>query len=115
MPSRRHPSCNFSALNSCRSVRELFFLWRRSLRLRRGFPSLLPVNEGNSDTSLLVVSSSASLASSSPVALDQLSLSRVALSNKTYESKGRLFASFCKLCYLDPFTASPVVVADFLL
>ena len=47
--------------------------------------------------------------------LHQLSLSRVASSNKTYESKWKLFASFCASRDLDPFSASPAVVADFLL
>ena len=51
---------------------------------------------------------------STPV-LNQLSLSRLPTSNRTYESKWRLFESFCRERSVDAFTASPAVVADFLL
>ena len=47
--------------------------------------------------------------------LRQLSHSRVASSNSTYESKWKLFASFCSSRSIDPFTASSPIVADFLL
>ena len=50
---------------------------------------------------------------SSPV-LRQLSASRVASTNNTYESKWKLFASFCQERGVDPFVASPAKVADFL-
>ena len=47
--------------------------------------------------------------------LNQLSLSRLPASNRTYESKWRLFESFCREREVDGFTASPALVADFLL
>ena len=46
--------------------------------------------------------------------LSQLSLSRVASSNRTYESKWELFASYCSSRDIDPFGARPAQVADFL-
>ena len=47
--------------------------------------------------------------------LHQLARARVASSNATYESKWRLFESFCRERDVDPFLAPPAVVADFLL
>ena len=47
--------------------------------------------------------------------LSQLSHSRVSSSNQTYESKWKLFASYCSRHSLDPFTATLPVVADFML
>ena len=47
--------------------------------------------------------------------LNQLSLSRLPASNRTYESKWRLFESFCRKREVDAFSASPALVADFLL
>ena len=47
--------------------------------------------------------------------LEQLSCSRRTSSNRTYESKWRLFAQFCSDRGCDAFAASPALVADFLL
>ena len=47
--------------------------------------------------------------------LEQLSRARVASTNNTYNSKWKLFTSFCDLRGVDPFGASSAVVAEFLL
>ena len=44
----------------------------------------------------------------------QLSRSRLASSNATYESRWRLFAAFCAERRLDPFQASPATISNFL-
>ena len=46
--------------------------------------------------------------------LQQLSRSRLPSSNRTYESKWRLFEAFCRERSADAFDASPALVADFL-
>ena len=46
--------------------------------------------------------------------LNQLSRSRLPSSNATYESRWRLFASYCQSRQRDPFFASPALVAEFL-
>lgn len=46
--------------------------------------------------------------------LNQLSRSRLASSNATYESRWKLFAAYCESRFRDPFFASPALVADFL-
>ena len=51
----------------------------------------------------------------SQAVLSQLSRSRLASSNATYESRWRLFAAYCASRSRDPFFASPALVADFLL
>ena len=68
MLPRRQPSCNWCALNSCRSVRGLF-----SCGADRAGCDVVPHarslgNESHSDTSSLAVASSASLESLLPVA-----------------------------------------------
>ena len=47
--------------------------------------------------------------------LQHLARARVASSNATYESKWKLFESFCAQRQVDPFVATPPLVADFLL
>ena len=47
--------------------------------------------------------------------LQQLSRSRLPSSNRTYESKWRLFEVFCSDLSADAFAASPALVADFFL
>ena len=46
--------------------------------------------------------------------LRQLSRSRLASSNATYESRWRLFADFCATRRMDPFQASPATISTFL-
>ena len=46
--------------------------------------------------------------------LQQLSRSRLPSSNRTYESKWRLFEAFCRDRSADAFAATPALVADFL-
>ena len=126
-------------LNFCRSVRGHFFSWRRSLQQRRGFPlsraglrvfsrflfaycrfiSLIGIIVTRRPHYYLWVCFSylprLTTQGYSVDVLNQLPLSRVASLNKINESKWKLFASFCTSRDLDPFSASPAVVADFLL
>ena len=46
--------------------------------------------------------------------LRQLSRSRLASSNATYESRWRLFESYCDARHIDPFHASPATISNFL-